>query len=56
MVTLYNLGQVYERENVTAEGDRCEWFAVDPDVLVEVVAAYDPSILDDPARGLGVSQ
>jgi AraC-like DNA-binding protein len=48
VVTLYNLGQIYERENVTEEGDRCEWFTVDPDVLVEVLAAHDPSVLDDP--------
>jgi AraC family transcriptional regulator len=48
VVTLYNREQVYEREDVTNEGDRCEWFSVDPDVLVEVLAAHDSSILDDP--------
>lgn len=48
VVTLYNLGQVYEREDVTDEGDRCEWFSVEPGVLVEVMAAHDPSALDDP--------
>jgi AraC family transcriptional regulator len=48
VITLYNLGQVYERENVTEEGDRCEWFTVEPGVLVEVLAAHDPSTLDHP--------
>ena len=48
VVTLYNLGQVYVRENVTDEGDRCEWFSVEPGVLVEALAAHDPSILADP--------
>lgn len=48
VITLYNLGQVYERENVTEEGDRCEWFTVEPGILVEALAAHDPSILGDP--------
>lgn len=48
VVTLYNLGQVYEREAVTQEGDRCEWFTVEPGVLLEVLAAHDPSTLDQP--------
>lgn len=48
VVTLYNLGQVYVRENVTDEGDRCEWFSVEPGVLVEALAVHDPSILGDP--------
>jgi AraC family transcriptional regulator len=50
VVTLYNQGQEYERENVTGEGDRCEWFSVDPEVLTEALAAHDPSILDSPGR------
>ena len=48
VVTLYNAGQVYERERITDEGDRCEWFSVEPGVLAEVLAAHDPSTLDDP--------
>jgi AraC family transcriptional regulator len=48
VVTLYNLGQVYARESITEEGDRCDWFSVEPSVLIEVLAAHDPSILDDP--------
>jgi AraC-like DNA-binding protein len=48
VVTLYNLGQVYFRETVTAEGDRCEWFAVEPGVLVEALTAHDSSVLENP--------
>jgi AraC-like DNA-binding protein len=48
VVTLYNAGQVYEREMITDEGDRCEWFSVDPDVLAEALAAHDPATRDDP--------
>lgn len=50
VVTLYNSGQVYEREMVTQEGDRCEWFTVEPEVLAEVLAAHDPSVREDPER------
>jgi AraC family transcriptional regulator len=48
VVTLYNTGQVYEREMITEEGDRCEWFSVDADVLAEAMATHDPSTRDDP--------
>jgi len=48
VVTLYNAEQVYQRETITEEGDRCEWFAVEPGVLAEVLAAHDPSVLEDP--------
>lgn len=47
VVTLYNLGQAYLRDRVTDEGDRCEWFAVEPGVLIETLAAHDPSVFDD---------
>lgn len=48
VVTLYNREQVYQRETVTSEGDRCDWFAVEPGVLAEALAAHDPSVRDDP--------
>ncbi len=50
VVTLYNREQVYRRETVTSEGDRCDWFAVEPGVLAEVLSAHDPSVRDDPER------
>lgn len=48
VVTLYNAEQAYQRETVTHEGDRCDWFSVEPGVLAEVLAAYDPAVRDDP--------
>jgi AraC-like DNA-binding protein len=48
VVTLYNGEQIYQRETVTSEGDRCDWFAVEPDVLAEALAAHDPAVRDDP--------
>ena len=33
IVTLYNRRQQYERRAVSADGDRCDWFAVSPDLL-----------------------
>jgi AraC family transcriptional regulator len=48
VVTLYNGEQEYRREAITNEGDRCDWFGVEPGVLAEVLAAYDPAIQDDP--------
>ncbi|NIP78940.1 MAG: AraC family transcriptional regulator, partial [Gemmatimonadetes bacterium] len=48
-VTFYNSGQRYTREPVDPRGDRCEWFAVRPDVLRAVLAGYDPAVRDRPA-------
>src|SRR4051812_31458064 len=33
VVTLYNQNQEYERQAVSADGDRCDWFAVRGDLL-----------------------
>lgn len=50
LITLYNQGQVYLRSRVTDEGDRCEFFSVQRSVLVEALAAHDPSIQDHPEQ------
>jgi AraC-like DNA-binding protein len=46
LITLYNEGQVYVRGRVTEEGDRCEFFSVQRRLLIEALAAHDPSIQD----------
>ncbi len=46
--TFYNAGQRYTRHALDARGDNCEWFAVRPDVLAEVIALGDPSVADRP--------
>ena len=50
IVTFYNKDQVYFREKVTNESDRCEWFAVESGILLEAVRRYDPSAVDRPGR------
>ena len=44
VVTFYNQGQAYLRHAVTIEGDRCDWFGVEIDVVQDVVRAFDPTI------------
>ena len=48
VVTLYNRGQRYLRQRVSAEGDHCEWFAVAPRMLLDAVRHQDPRIEDQP--------
>jgi AraC family transcriptional regulator len=43
LVTLYNRDQRYERRAVSRDGDRCDWFAVSPDVLRGALADRDPA-------------
>ncbi len=43
-VTYYNEGQVYSRRRLSAEGDRGEWFAIDPRLAAEIVAEAAPQM------------
>ncbi len=45
-VCFYNRGQVYRRERVSEEGDRCDWFAVEPSLLREAIRVHDPASAD----------
>lgn len=47
-VTFYNQGQAYTREALGGQGDHCEWFAIEPDTLSEVVQSFDPRAADHP--------
>jgi AraC family transcriptional regulator len=42
VVTFYNRGQTYRRNPVSRDGDRCDWFGVDNDVVLDVVRTFDP--------------
>lgn len=55
LVTYYNRGQVYSRDKVSEEGDRCEWFALDREVLLEVLGARDPRLAGRPDRPFSFS-
>ncbi|MBV8516450.1 MAG: helix-turn-helix transcriptional regulator [Acidobacteria bacterium] len=41
VVVLYNRGQLYRRKAVSADGDRCDWFAVSEAVMRDAVGRYD---------------
>ncbi|MEJ6021699.1 helix-turn-helix transcriptional regulator [Ramlibacter sp. PS4R-6] len=41
LATVYNRGQRYTREAVHPDGDRCDWWAVDPDTAREIAASVD---------------
>jgi AraC-like DNA-binding protein len=47
MITLYNRRQQYERRAVSADGDRCDWFAVSTDLLRAALVDRDPAASDD---------
>ena len=47
IITLYNRRQQYERRPLSADGDRCDWFAVSPDLLRGAVRDHDPAAADD---------
>lgn len=47
IITLYNRRQQYERRAVSADGDRCDWFAVSTDLLRAALADRDPAASDD---------
>jgi AraC family transcriptional regulator len=46
VVTLYNRRQRYERRLLSADGDRCDWFAVTPALLRDALADRDPTAAD----------
>ena len=44
VVTFYNKGQAYRRNAISGEGDRCDWFGVQVDVVQDVVRAFDATV------------
>src|SRR5450432_4475664 len=48
VVTFYNQGQSYLRRAISAEGDRCDWFAVSADVARDAIRVYDTTVDDRP--------
>ena len=44
VVTFYNQGQLYQRNAISPEGDRCDWFGVEAGVVRDAVHAIDPSV------------
>jgi AraC family transcriptional regulator len=46
VITLYNPGQRYRRRVASQEGDHCDYYAVAPQVMHEMLRFYDPAALD----------
>jgi AraC family transcriptional regulator len=45
-IPLYNPGEPYRRRAISPDGDRTDWFSIEPCVLREVLAACDPAAAD----------
>ena len=54
VVTFYNRGQVYRRDRITEEGDRCEWFSVAPEALLEAVLQFEQAAGEHPEQPFGM--
>jgi AraC family transcriptional regulator len=44
VVTFYNRGQAYLRSPISPDGDRCDWFGADRNIVLDVVRALDPDV------------
>ena len=42
----YNAQTVYRRRQIVDRGDDCEWFAIAPDVIRDVLAVRDPRVVE----------
>ena len=47
--TIYNRGQRYRRRALQPSGDRCDWFAVAPEIALELARRADPAAEASPA-------
>ena len=56
VVTFYNQGQAYLRNAVSIEGDRCDWFGVEIDVVQDVVRTLDPAFDTRPERPFRITR
>ena len=56
VVTFYNQGQAYLRNAVSIEGDRCDWFGVEIDVVQDVVRVFDPTLDARPDRPFNLTR
>lgn len=49
-VNFYNEGQAFRRNAVGGQPDDCDWFALAPSALAELVASFDQVAARDPSR------
>jgi AraC family transcriptional regulator len=50
VVTFYNAGQAYWRNPISPEGDRCDWFGVEPGVVRDAIRGFDLEVDERPER------
>lgn len=54
-VTYYNQHQEYTRRPIDPAGDSCDYYAVNPDLLRQIVGTWDPRAADADARIVSIS-
>lgn len=50
VVTFYNSGQVYARNAISLEGDHCDWFGVEAELVRDAMRGFDARVEDRPER------
>lgn len=45
-ISFHDVGDVYRRSAISEEGERCDWIAVAPGLLRDIVAQFDPGVFD----------
>ena len=50
VVTYYNPYEPYRRRLLSPEGDRCDWYSFDAEVVTDLVRHLDPAAADRPER------
>jgi AraC-like DNA-binding protein len=50
VIMFYNHGQVYTRGKLSNQGDRCEWFGFDPQLVTDAIRAFDAHVDDHPCQ------
>jgi AraC family transcriptional regulator len=46
VVMFYNKDQEYYRKAISERGDRCEWYAFHPQILLDALGTYDPAVVE----------
>jgi AraC family transcriptional regulator len=54
-VTYYNQHQEYTRRPISPQGDWCEYYAIAPELLRQIVSTWDPRAADEEARILTIT-
>lgn len=50
VVTFYNRGQAYRRNAISPNGDFCDWFGVNPELVRDIVRGFNPRVDERPEQ------